>query len=82
MKLKKLIKAFKLFEWYIDEIVVNVEESNYVTYKIFEEIPKEQLSYKVIGWTMKSGKYSAGIRLDISLKENKSEVKGFSKLQY
>ena len=82
MKLKKLIKAFKLFEWYIDEIVVNVEESNYVTYKIFEEIPKEQLSDKVIGWTMKSGKYSAGIRLDISLKENKSEVKGFSKLQY
>ena len=82
MKLKKLIKAFKLFEWYIDEIVVNVEESNYVTYKIFEEIPKEQLSYKVIGWTMKSGKYGAGIRLDISLKENKSEVKGFSKLQY
>ena len=82
MKLKKLIKAFKLFEWYIDEIVVNVEESNYVTYKIFEEIPKEQLSDKVIGWTMKSEKYGAGIRLDISLKENKSEVKGFSKLQY
>ena len=82
MKLKKLIKAFKLFEWYIDEIVVNVEESNYATYKIFEEIPKEQLSDKVIGWTMKSGKYGAGIRLDISLKENKSEVKGFSKLQY
>ena len=82
MKLKKLIKAFKLFEWYIDEIVVNVEESNYVTYKIFEEIPKEQLSDKVIGWTMKSGKYGVGIRLDISLKENKSEVKGFSKLQY
>ena len=82
MKLKKLIKAFKLFEWYIGEIVVNVEESNYVTYKIFEEIPKEQLSDKVIGWTMKSGKYGAGIRLDISLKENKSEVKGFSKLQY
>ena len=82
MKLKKLIKAFKLFEWYIDEIVVNVEESNYVTYKIFEEIPKEQISDKVIGWTMKSGKYGAGIRLDISLKENKSEVKGFSKLQY
>ena len=82
MKLKKLIKAFKLFEWYIDEIVVNVEESNYVAYKIFEEIPKEQLSDKVIGWTMKSGKYGAGIRLDISLKENKSEVKGFSKLQY
>ena len=71
-----------MFEWYIDEIVVNVEESNYVTYKIFEEIPKEQLSDKVIGWTMKSGKYGVGIRLDISLKENKSEVKGFSKLQY
>ena len=82
MKLKKLIKAFKLFEWYIDEIVVNVEESNYVTYKIFEEIPKEQLSDKVIGWTMKSGNYGVGIRLDISLKENKNEVKGFSKLQY
>ena len=75
MKLKKLIKAFKLFEWYIDEIVVNVEESNYVTYKIFEEIPKEQLSDKVIGWTMKSGNDGVGIRLDISLKENKSEVK-------
>ena len=75
MKLKKLIKAFKLFEWYIDEIVVNVEESNYVTYKIFEEIPKEQLRDKVIGWTMKSGKYGVGIRLDISLKENKNEVK-------
>lgn len=75
MKLKKLIKAFKLFEWYIDEIVVDVEESNYVTYKIFEEIPKEQLSDKVIGWTMKSGNDGVGIRLDISLKENKSEVK-------